>query len=903
MPASPSLTASPLPRLLASFSLQEYRRQPWRSLTALLAIALGVALGFAVHVINQSALDEFSRAVRSVNGQPDLEFRGMRSSLPQTIYPLIALRPEVQHAAPWIEGTVQIDSPPTTGGAGGQAPHAPPEPLSLHLLGGDALQSAPLAPALQPRLFAGQDRLQLFAPDAVFLNPAALQALGLDEASAPGALLPVRVHTHAVTLRVAGTVAAGGAPLAVMDIGAAQDLLGQDGQIQRVDVLLRSGTDRSAFTATLRALPGWPAQVLVQQPGGEQQRAAEMSRAYRVNLTVLALVALFTGAFLVFSVLALSVARRAPQLALLAVLGLTPAQRMRLVLWEAALLGVAGSAAGIALGTGLAWLALRMLGGDLGGGYFAGGQPPLLWSAPAAATFFALGLAATVAGAWWPARTARALPPAATLKGLGAVVQAPARAWTGLALVAASALLASVPPIGGIPLAAYVAVGLMLLGGMALLPWLLERVLGGLQRLWPATLRQPLSMLALERARRMRASASVAVGGVVASLSLAVALTVMVTSFRGSMLDWLDAVLPSPLYLRAAGGSSKSDAALLPPTLLQAVRDLPGVEHAQPMRATSLWLDPQRPAISLLLRPLHGPQAQQLPWVGAAPAQPVPAGMVAIYVSEAVATLYGVQAGQPWPLLDRAFSTGLADGSAAGADSTATAPTAGAAETHFFIAGIWRDYIRQFGAVAMDWGDYQQLTGDARMSELSLWPAAGEDQATLQPRIEAALARLSGGQAPPLEFTSSAALRQRSLEIFDRSFAVTYWLQAVAIGIGLFGIAASFSAQVLARRKEFGLLTHLGLTRRQILTVVAGEGAAWTAMGALAGTLLGLGVAAILVHVVNPQSFHWTMELRLPAGRLLALACAVVLAGTLTAWWAGRQATGEDAVLAVKEDW
>jgi putative ABC transport system permease protein len=193
---------------------------------------------------------------------------------------------------------VQIDSTPTTGG--GRPGAAPPEPLSLRLLGGDALQSAPLAPALQPRLFAGQDRLQLFAPDAVFLNPAALQALGLDEASAPGALLPVRVHTHAVTLRVAGTVAAGGARW-------------RDGHWRRpgpagpgrpdpaLDVLLRSGTDRSAFTAALRALPGWPAQVLVQQPGGEQQRAAEMSRAYRVNLTVLALVALFTGAFLVFS--------------------------------------------------------------------------------------------------------------------------------------------------------------------------------------------------------------------------------------------------------------------------------------------------------------------------------------------------------------------------------------------------------------------------------------------------------------------------------------------------------------------------------------------------------------------------------------------------------------------------
>lgn len=896
VPASPSLTTSPLPRLLASFSLQEYRRQPWRSLTALLAIALGVALGFAVHVINQSALDEFSRAVRSVNGQPDLEFRGMRASLPQAVYPLIALRPEVQHAAPWIEGTVQIDTPPTPSSSGKPAP----EPLALRLMGGDSLQSAPLAPALQPRLFAGQDRLQLFAPDAVFLNPAALQALGLDEASAPGARLPVRVHTRATSLRVAGTVAASGGPLAVMDIGAAQDLLGQDGQIQRVDVLLRAGTDRAAFTAALRALPGWPAQVLVQQPGGEQQRAAEMSRAYRVNLTVLALVALFTGAFLVFSVLALSVARRAPQLALLAVLGLTPAQRMRLVLWEAAVLGVVGSSAGIALGSGLAWLALRMLGGDLGGGYFAGGQPPLQWSVPAALTFFALGVTATVAGAWWPARTARALPPAATLKGLGAVGQAPARAWAGVVLIAASALLASVPPVFGIPLAAYVAVGLMLLGGMALLPWLLEQVLGGLQRLWPAALRQPLSMLALERARRMRASASVAVGGVVASLSLAVALTVMVTSFRGSMLDWLDAVLPSPLYVRAAGGSSKSDAALLPPALLQAVRDLPGVERAQPLRATSLWLDADRPPITLLARPLHGPQAQQLPWVGAAPSatQPAPAGSVAVYVSEAVATLYGVQVGQPWPLLERAFASGLSE------EKSASGQAASAPAAHFLVAGIWRDYIRQFGAVALDWADYQRLTGDARMSELSLWPAPDASLATLQPAIEAAAAQQAGASAaPPLEFTSSAALRQRSLDIFDRSFAVTYWLQAVAIGIGLFGIAASFSAQVLARRKEFGLLTHLGLTRRQILTVVAGEGAAWTAMGALAGTLLGLGVAAILVHVVNPQSFHWTMELRLPGLRLALLACAVVLAGTLTAWWAGRQATGEDAVLAVKEDW
>jgi len=176
--------------------------------------------------------------------------------------------------------------------------------------------------------------------------------------------------------------------------------------------------------------------------------------------------------------------------------------------------------------------------------------------------------------------------------------------------------------------------------------------------------------------------------------------------------------------------------------------------------------------------------------------------------------------------------------------------------------------------------------------------------------VQAAVRRAAGagseGDTGPdagLDFASAAQIRATSLRIFDRSFAVTYWLQAVAIVIGLFGVAASFSAQVLARRKEFGLLAHLGLTRRQILAVVAGEGAAWTVIGALAGLLLGLAVSVVLVKVVNPQSFHWTMDLAVPWLRLLALCAAVVAAGTVTAWLSGRAAAGRDAVLAVKEDW
>jgi putative ABC transport system permease protein len=216
----------------------------------------------------------------------------------------------------------------------------------------------------------------------------------------------------------------------------------------------------------------------------------------------------------------------------------------------------------------------------------------------------------------------------------------------------------------------------------------------------------------------------------------------------------------------------------------------------------------------------------------------------------------------------------------------------------FFVRGVWRDYARQHGAVTIDSRDLQRLTGDVRVNDLALWLAPGADSATVQTAL-----RQLGGAAGSLELASAGEIRALSLRIFDRSFAVTYWLQAVAIAIGLVGIAASFSAQVLARRREFGLLAHLGLTRAQILAVVAGEGAVWTAAGVGLGLLLGIAVSAVLVHVVNPQSFHWTMDLLLPWDRLALLCAAMFAAGTLTAWWSGRAAAAAEAALAVKEDW
>jgi len=257
----------------------------------------------------------------------------------------------------------------------------------------------------------------------------------------------------------------------------------------------------------------------------------------------------------------------------------------------------------------------------------------------------------------------------------------------------------------------------------------------------------------------------------------------------------------------------------------------------------------------------------------------LPPGRTAAYVSEAMVDLYDARPGT---------------------DLVLPLPDGTRAPVH--VRGVWRDYARQHGAVVLTSADYQRLTGDLRSTDIALWLRAGTEVDAVRTALRRTAGELGFDDAL-LEFAEPGAIRTASLRIFDRSFAVTYWLQAVAIGIGLFGIGASFSAQVLARRKEFGLLAHLGFTRRQVLGIVGAECAVWTAAGALLGLLLGLAVSVVLVKVVNPQSFHWTMDLSVPWGRLALLCAAVLIAGTATGWLAARGAASRQLALAVKEDW
>ena len=219
------------------------------------------------------------------------------------------------------------------------------------------------------------------------------------------------------------------------------------------------------------------------------------------------------------------------------------------------------------------------------------------------------------------------------------------------------------------------------------------------------------------------------------------------------------------------------------------------------------------------------------------------------------------------------------------------------------VRGIWRDYARQQGSIVLDLHAYQVASGDRGLNEWAIWWRSGRDVGVSGLPTLKQWMLAHGAQAQDLELSEPAHIRAQTLAIFDRSFAITIWLQGIAIAIGLFGTSASLAAEVLARRKEFGLLQHLGLTSKQITGLVSLEALGFACVGSAWGLCMGLAISVILIKVVNPQSFHWSMDWQAPWGALGLLCLGVVSASSVVAGLSTAWSMGADLVRSVKEDW
>ncbi|TXI22845.1 MAG: ABC transporter permease [Nitrosomonas sp.] len=825
----------------------------------MIAIALGIALGFSIQLINSAAIHEFSSAIKILSGQSDLQIRAVQPTFDEMLYPKLAQREGVELASPVLEIQAAIpgQSDDTRNGM-------------LKILGIDVFR----AMAMTPDIVAvpAEDRnFDTLAIDAIFLSPAAMEWLKV----AQGDSLSLRLGTKTVTLRVAGGLVRTnpGQRLAVMDIGAAQWHCEHIGLLSRVDLKLKQSVNLAQFKAALEK--ELPSQYLVAETIDQEKRINNMSRAYRINLNVLALVALFTGIFLVFATQFLATLQRRPQLALLRVLGMTKKQILLQILKESSLLGLLGALLGIVLGYGFAISALYFLGGDLGAGFFPDIQPQIQFDPWLTLLFLMLGIGVTLMGSITPAWEAANAHPAQALKSGSEALSMTRlnKPWAATTCIIIALIFTQLPPVAELPLFGYFAVALLLIGGIAWMPTLAKLFFSLLLAFTNRYPRNVLTQLVLARLSNASHQAAIALGGVLASFSLMVAMAIMVASFRVSIEHWLDHILPADIYVRT---ELRQDVIGFTRSEQDALANTSGIERIDFIYSQQISLDSSRPSVTLFARPIdkNDPGGvlpltdDVLPTETLANSDAIP-----IWVSEAMVDLYDFQVGKQIEL------------------------PLGKTLHNYIVAGVWHDYGRQFGAIQMRLSDYQAVSGEFHINEAAIWLTDGVSTQQMMNTLRA----LPFGEA--LVFWQPNEIRSLSLKIFDRSFAVTYLLEIIAVLVGLLGVAASFSAQVLTRIKEFGILRHMGLTRSQIIRMLTLEGGFLTGFGITIGFILGGSISLILIFIVNPQSFHWTMQLYMPWSWLALMIIALLFSAALTAYIVGKSAVARQVVQSVKEDW
>ena len=835
-----------------------FKAQPGRWFIAGLAVALGIALAVAIHTVNRSALSEFSRALDLVNGQASAQIVMPSGEFSDQLYDqIVTLQTElgIRAISPVLErNTAQI-----------------------RVLGIDIFQAGRVSSSLIP--FVSEDqRQELFSDNAIFLSAAALQKLQLSV----GDSFALDYEGKRGRFKIAGTVpGAVGQVIAVMDLGTLQWRLGGLGRISRMDVLLLDG---KGIEEVANAVQNLNLGVRLISSQERNRRVSNLSRAYRVNLNVLALVALFTGAFLVFTTISFSVLRQQSQLALLSILGASSYWIFSLVLAQAGGIAALGGLLGIGLGLTLAFVLLNVLGGDLGGGYFSVAAPPLEIDPIALFGFWILAITVGLLAAYFPAKAATAGRPTDQLRANSTerVLRPVMNHRIALIFSLASLVLAFMPAINDLPLAAYASIACLLFAGLALIPWLVQycfsRLANGLSH-WQ---NQPSSLtFAVWRLAQAPASAAGLIAGVVAAMALTVAMVIMVASFRDSMIQWLDQVLPADLYANFKQ-LNLGDEFQKNPNLLASLERVQGIERYELSVQRKIIFQSDRPEVTLIAKPIQQNRAAQtLPLIGSVYPEsflPSQSALPVVYVSEAMVDLYDWRPGriQTLPALNEQQGS-----------------------QKVWVAGIFRDYGRQHGALVIDLASYQKMSGNQQYSGIALWLVNQANPATVLNALRTAIP-----QFRDQEFINRSDLRALSIKIFDRSFALTYALEITALLVAIFATATGFAGQALLRQKEYALVYYLGQSTAQRTAWITTESGLLLGLAVIWGTLLGLLISQILIHRVNPQSFHWTMDTSVPYLALTTLMLALVGCGIAAALWASkRNLNPTNLITALREEW
>ena len=816
-------------QLFARLFLRPLRNEPVRTALAILAVALGVAVVVAIDLAGVAAAGSFRSSVETLTGDADFEVTAV-GGVPEQLVVQLALLPYPLRVRPRIEDyAVVADSGET-----------------VPLIGLDLVADAALTAGAEQ----AAESLQNWMQEAVWVSA--------DLGRKPGERINLIINDHQGSYLVRGFLgdrSTLGGRVVLMDVALAMRQLGRHGRLDGILVKVPERPGLAQWEAILRK--ALPPDVSLAPHGTRTQENGKMLAAFRSNLRVLSYIALVVGAFLIYNTISVSVVRRRFDIGILRALGASRSGILAAFLAEASFLGLAGSLVGLALGRLMAVGAVRLIGATVESLYVSSTPAPVSLTLGEALFATAVGVSVAVLSALSPSHEAALVPPAEAMARGRREYQIRVRKTRDLLLAIilglGAAAASRLPPVDGKPLFGYLA-ALLLIGACALA---VPALVAGISSFTSGAVRRTLGVEAMLAQRSLTASlrrTSVLVGALSTAIAMTVSVGIMVGSFRKTVSIWMDNELQADLYLRPAGPTAADRHPTLAPEIVAQLQSVPGVAEVGWFRAYSI-------------------SYQGLPATLAAGDSRIAArySRREFLSGPSRETIYRQLASGDFAIVSEPFAIKHH----VGAGDELTLPLGGRS-TAFRVAGVYYDYADERGTIIMDRGTLLKYLPDPAPSNVAVYVAANANVREVRRAVNSVCAGRKVLVFPNNE------LRREALRIFDRTFAITYALEAVAVTVAVVGIAGALLALVIDRRRELGLLRFLGASTTQVRSLILFEAGLLGLLATWAGLILGVLLSLILIFVINKQSFGWTIQFHWPL-EVLVVALTLVYAATVAA--------------------
>ena len=850
-----------MPRLVLFYRLmaRPLLREPVRAALTVLAVALGVAVVLAIDLAGDAATGSFRSSMETLAGDNDLEI-ATPGGVPENLVGTLVSLPYSIRISPRIEDFAVIAGPRKS---------LPLIGLDLVAEGSNFFQmdSGQAAETPFPKTLERSENFAGF--NGIWVGA----SLGFKAGDHLQLLINDQVQDYVI--RGVYPDSNGNESAIVMDIATAQRALTRYGRVDRILLKVPKTPSLEEWQQRLHSVLPPGVEVRPQGTGTNENR--RMLAAFRWNLRLLSYVSLVVGAFLIYNTISVSVVRRRAEIGIVHALGASRGTFLSAFVGEAACFGIAGALIALPLGRFMATGAVKLMAATVESLYVSSRPGPIELSIGSIFLALGIGVGVAVASAYSPAREASRVSPVEAMgngrREYDVRVQKGRDLWlaAGLSLVAVAASRGDA--IAGKPLFGYLAAILLVVASALAIPAVVDALLTISSKI----LGKIFGVEALLASRSLVGSlrrTSVLVGALSTAIAMMTAVGIMVGSFRETVSVWMADQLPADLYLRPAGSAAADRHPTISLGLAEKIAKLPGVMAVDRLRAYEISYEAM-PATLLsvdvdVVRSRHnsdffsGRSKEEV--LGELRDSNV------VLVSEPFANKHAVKRGDVLTL-----ALGGRSGS-------------------FRIADVYYDYSSERGNILMDRQTLLRYLPDPAPSNLAIYISPEANLDAVRHEIE----KTASGQRVLL--FSNRDLRGEAIRIFDRTFAITYALEAVAVLVAVMGIAGALLALVIDRRRELGLLHFLGAAKNQIRKLILVEAGLLGLLANIAGLLLGFALSLVLIFVINKQSFGWTIRFHWPVGILLAAITIVYVATVLAGLYPAQVAVQLNPIEVVHEE-